>query len=100
MSLETLDIIVAALISIAPALSAIIGCVASFIKLKKNNEISNKEIVEKFETVRQEVMNTKQYESLKQQLLVAHQENRELKKQINELLTKIDKVVRNEDSDE
>lgn len=93
-NMEIVDIIVAAVISAAPALSAIIGVIMTFVKMRKNNDISNKEIVEKFELVRNEVMNTKQYEALKQQLLVAHQENRELKKQLNELLTKIDKVAR------
>lgn len=90
------DMIVAALISVAPALTAILGIITTFIKMRKNNEVSNKEIVDKFELVRKEVMDTKQYEDLKDQLLIAHQENRELKKQINELLTKIDHVTREE----
>lgn len=90
------DMIVAALISVAPALTAILGVITTFIKMRKNNEVSNKEIVDKFELVRKEVMDTKQYEELKDQLLIAHQENRELKKQISELLTKIDHVAREE----
>lgn len=90
------DMIVAALISVAPALTAILGVITTFIKMRKNNEVSNKEIVDKFELVRKEVMDTKQYEELKDQLLIAHQENRELKKQINELLTKIDHIAREE----
>ena len=92
--MEILDFIIAGVISLAPSLTAIFGVISAFCKMRKNNEVTNKEIIDKFETVRQEVMNTKQYEELKGQLSIAHQENRELKKQINELLTKIDKIAR------
>ena len=44
-----------------------------------------------------EIFNTKEYSELKDQLKIAHQENYELKKKLNELLTKIDHIQRKED---
>ena len=86
---EILTILLAA----APSLTAIIGCVVTFLK----NKTTCNNVVDKFEEVRQEIFNTKEYSDLKAQLLVAHQENRELKKKLNELLTKIDKIDRSKE---
>ncbi len=86
---EILTILLAA----APSLTAIIGCVVTFLK----NKTTCKGVVDKFEEVRQEIFNTKEYSDLKSQLLVAHQENRELKKKLNELLTKIDHLDRSKE---
>ena len=98
-----IETIYAIILAAAPALTAIIGIIASVIKIKNNNKesnvaLSNKidESIESFEMVRREVMNTKEYESLKTQLAIAHQENIELKRQLNELLTKIDGIARKE----
>ena len=115
----TVDIIIAGILAVAPAITAIFGIIAAFIKIKNNNaksvaafNKSFKEIIEEvikiknnnaesvavlnksFKEVKEEVIKTKEYESLKDELKLAHQENRELKKLINELLTKQDKVVR------
>lgn len=102
MAIET---IVAAIIAIAPSIASIIGVIAAVVKMIKAGKDSNKDMVNKFETsaadmvnkfeeVKREVVNVKQFEALKDQLLIAHQENREIKRQLNELLTKIDKVAR------
>lgn len=86
---QIMSIIVAA----APSLTAIIGIIAAVVK----NKSYSKEVISKFEETRKAVMDTKQYEDLKTQLKIAHQENYELKKKINELLTKIDHIQRKED---
>lgn len=98
-----IETIYAIILAAAPAFAAVIGIIASVVKIKNNNKesnmaLSNKidESIESFETVRREVMNTKEYESLKTQLAIAHQENIDLKKQLNELLTKIDGISRKE----
>lgn len=98
-----IETIYAIILAAAPALTAVIGIIASVVKIKNNNKesnvaLSNKidESIESFEMVRREVMNTKEYESLKTQLAIAHQENIELKRQLNELLTKIDGIARKE----
>lgn len=82
------------LVAAAPAITAIIGIIISVLKLMKANHISSSTLIDKFEEVREEVMNTKEYEDLKAQLAIAHQENIELKKKINELLTILDKISR------
>lgn len=82
------------LVAAAPAITAILGIVLSVLKLIKANKVSSDTLITKFEEVREEVMNTKEYEDLKAQLTIAHQENIELKKKINELLTVLDKVSR------
>lgn len=87
---QIMQIVVAA----APSLTAIIGIVAAAVKLIKTGKDTNKAVIDKFEEVRQEIFNTKEYSELKDQLLITQKENYELKKKLNELLTKIDKVHR------
>lgn len=92
--MDNVELITTVIVTSAPAMASIIGCVTAFLKIKKNNQASNSEILECFNDVKVEVMKTKEYEALKRELLIAHEENRALKKQINTLLTKIDKIAR------
>lgn len=87
-----IELIMTCIVSVAPALAAIIGIVTAVIK----NKAITSGVIDKFEEVRQEIFNTKEYSELKEQLKLAHKENLELKKKLNELLTKIDKVQRGE----
>ena len=84
------------IIAAAPSITAIIGIIFAVVKGIKNNQTTSKDILDKFEELREEVFNTKEYSDLKDQLQIAHQENYALKKKINELLTKIDHIYRNE----
>lgn len=84
------------IIAAAPSITAIVGIVFAIVKGIKNNKTTSKDILDKFEEMREEVMNTKEYSDLKAQLKLAYQENYELKKKLNELLTKIDHIQRNE----
>lgn len=93
----TFELLITLIAAAAPSIIAILGIVTAVIKCIKSGKISNQEVIDKFEETRMAVMNTKEYEGLKLELQQAHAENRELKKQINELLTKIDKVVREEE---
>lgn len=93
----TFEQIMAIIVAAAPSLTAIIGIVAAIVKGIKSNKDTSKEVIDKFEEVRQEIFNTKEYSELKEQLKIAHQENYELKKKLNELLTKIDKIDRSEE---
>lgn len=90
----TFEQIIAVIVAAAPSITAIIGIVAAVIKGIRSNKSTSKEIIDKFEEVRQQVFNTREYEELKAQLLIAHQENIVLKQKINELLTKIDRIDR------
>lgn len=74
-----------AVIAAAPALVSIAGVIAAVCKLLKS-----------FKELKEEVTKTKEYEDLKNELRVAHAENREIKKKLNELLTAMDRVKREE----
>lgn len=84
------------IIAAAPSITAIIGIIFAVVKGIRNNKTTSKDILDKFEELREEVFNTKEYSDLKDQLQIAHQENYALKKKLNELLTKIDHIYRNE----
>ena len=88
--------IYALIIAAAPSITAIIGIIFAVIKGIKNNQTTSKDILDKFEEVREQVFNTREYSELKEQLKIAYEENYELKKKINELLTKIDHIQRGE----
>ena len=88
--------IYALILAAAPSITAIIGIIFAVIKGIKNNQTTSKDILDKFEEVREQVFDTKEYSELKEQLKIAYQENYELKKKINELLTKIDHIQRGE----
>ena len=85
--------LMAIVVAAAPALTAIIGIVAAVIK---NKNIAS-EVIDEFAKVREEVANTKEYTEVKNQLKIVYQENIELKKKLNELLTKIDKIDRSKE---
>lgn len=85
--LEGILVYIVAIASAPPILNLVSNVVAH----RKNKKL--------MQGVRDEIAETKQFKELKNELKLAHQENRELKKQLNELLTKIDKVDRsNEES--
>ena len=70
--------------TIAPSLVAFIGCIISYLK----NKINCQKIVDRFN----EVISEKEYNEVKQQLVIIHQENIELKKQINRLIAKLNNI--------
>ena len=88
------EMITTAIIAAAPAVTSIVGIVLACIKIFRNNKDSGQQLLDEFKVVKKEVLNTKEYENVKAELQLAHKENRELKKLIKELLTKIDKVER------
>ena len=58
--------IYALIIAAAPSITAIIGIVFAVIKGIKNNQTTSKDILDKFEEVREQVFNTKEYTELKE----------------------------------
>ena len=74
-----------AVVAAAPALVSIAGVIAAVCKFLKS-----------FKELKEEVTKTKEFEDLKNELRVAHAENREIKKKLNELLTAMDRVKREE----
>lgn len=94
----TIEMIYAAILSAAPAIASIVGCITALIKMKSSQDKSFGELVESFEKLENQVKESNQYTELKRQLVTAHQENRELKKKLNELLTKMDHIRREDDA--
>lgn len=95
----TFEILLTLIIAAVPSVIAIIACITSTVKGIKQGKLNIQEVMNSFDETRKAVMDTKQYEDLKQELKLAHAQNRELKKKLNELLTKIDKVVRKEEEE-
>ena len=76
-----IETIFLAAVAAAPAIVAITGIIAAVCKLMKS-----------FNELKGEVVNVKEYTDLKKELKEAHKENRELKKQLNEVLTALTRV--------
>ena len=93
----TLEQILLAVVAAGPSIVSIAGIIVSVAKVIKEGKATNQEVITKFEEVRTEIVNTKEYTELKDQLLIVHQENYELKKKLNELLTKIDRINREDE---
>lgn len=86
--LNTVSTAIIALVS-TPAVISIISAVCSYLKSKHTIHSE----------IKQPLNNTvkaikEENKLLKDQLIAAHQDNRELKKKLNELLTKIDRIDR------
>lgn len=89
-----LETVYLTILAAAPAITSIVGIIAAFVKIKNNNKNSIAALSAEFNEVKTEVKSAKEYEALKQELILAHQENRELMKLNKELLTKIDRIAR------
>ena len=81
------------LLAAAPAITAILGIVAAAISIFKNNKTNYKALTDKFEELKQQVLDMKEYQYLKDQLQIVHQENIELRRKLNELLTTMTNVT-------
>ena len=58
--------IYALILAAAPSITAIIGIIFAVIKGIKNNKTTSKDILDKFEEVREQVFDTKEYTELKE----------------------------------
>lgn len=76
-----IDQITTYIVSILPSLTAILAMVLMVVKVLRS-----------FNSLRDEVKNSKEMEEIKNQIQIVVQENYELKKQIKTLVNKIDKI--------
>lgn len=76
-----IDQITTYIVSILPSLTAILAMVLMVTKVLRS-----------FNSLRDEVKNSKEMEEIKNQIQIVVQENYELKKQIKTLVNKIDKI--------
>ena len=58
--------IYALILAAAPSITAIIGIIFAVIKGIRNNQTTSKDILDKFEEVREQVFDTKEYSELKE----------------------------------
>lgn len=93
----TIELITAAIIALLPTLTSVIGVIASVLKCIKNNKTSNEALLKAFNETKEEVIKTKEYESLKAQSELLLTEYHTLLKAHRELLTKIDRIARKEE---
>lgn len=77
----TIETLILAIIAAAPALTSILGIIAAIFGF-------NKKVVE----LKNEIVKTKEYETLIDELTLAHKENRALMKKCNELIEEIEKI--------
>lgn len=93
----TIEIILAAIIAALPTISAIAGIIFAVIKCIRAGRTNGKELIDKFDEMRTEVLNTREYEELKILYKDSVTQYRNLMKAHRELLTKIDRIVRKEE---
>lgn len=94
-----IETIITLIVAAAPSIVAIISIILAVVIMIKAGKVSNQEIIDKFEETRKELLDMREFETLKRELKLAHMENRELKKLCKELLTKIDHIARGVDDE-
>lgn len=87
------ELIITLCAAAGPAITAIVGCIVCFYKLAKFIKTN---VLNRLNGLTTEIRDSKQYEGLKAQLQIAHKENAELRKKMNQILTKLDHVDRKE----
>lgn len=100
MELVLFEQIFAFFLAAVPSLSAIIGTIIAVKKSIKEAKQNSAEAVAELQQIKDIIFSTKEYTELKNQLVLVHRENVELKKNFNALMTKIDHVVREDVVDE
>lgn len=77
----TMTTIYSLIIAAVPSLVAVIGIVIACVK-----------VVKKFAELKNAVVQQKEFEELKRQLIICHQENIELKRQVKEVIEAVSRV--------
>ena len=93
------ELIITTIMAMAPSLISVITVAIISAVTKKFNEKKLSECIEHVDNATAEIKSSKEYAEVKEQLALSHKENVELKKKINQLLTKIDKVQRTEEEE-
>ena len=80
------------IIAAIPSITSIIGIIAAVVKLMGSNSTNVKELKESFDTLRDEIHESKEMEEVKNQLRIVNQENIELKQKLKELILRMDHI--------
>ena len=68
----TFEQIMISIVAAAPSLTSIIGIIFAVLKGVKTSKTTSADVINKFEEVRQEIFNTKEYSELKNQLIIVY----------------------------
>lgn len=85
-------------VSILPSLAAIIGIIASIIKVLKDNRKAIQPVIDQFNALRQEVKDKTEMNEIKSTVNNLLEENAKLRKDVAALITAMNKVQYNESS--
>jgi len=80
------------IIAAIPSITSIIGIIAAVVKLMGSNSTNVKELKESFDTLKDEIHESKEMEEVKNQLRIVNQENIELKQKLKELILRMDHI--------
>lgn len=86
------DIIITTIISIFPSIAAVITIICAIIKVIRDNKTLVEPLVKKFNDLQEEVHNRKDVAVLNDKIESVMEENRQLKKEIADLITVIRQV--------
>lgn len=82
----TFELLLTLIIAAVPSIVAICAIIVAVLK-----------VIKKFEETRKAVLDAKEYQELKKELEIAHAENREIKKKLNTLLSRVERIIRPEE---
>lgn len=82
----TFELLLTLIIAAVPSIVAICASIIAALRT-----------IRKFEETRKAVIDTKEYQDLKKELEIAHAENREIKKKLNTLLSRVERIIRPEE---
>ena len=87
-----LSAIYAIIIAALPALSAVLGIIASVIKMARDNKAVIQPVIDQFNDLRQEVKDKTELEAVKTEMLAIMTENRQIRQELADLITEMKKV--------
>lgn len=86
-----LNALYALIIAILPALSAVLGIIASVVKMAKDNKAVIKPVIDQFNDLRQEVKDKTELEAVRNEMLAIMTENRQIRQELADLITELKK---------
>lgn len=87
-----LSAIYAIIIAALPALSAVLGIIASVIKMARDNKAVIQPVIDQFNDLRKEVKDKTELEAVKTEMNAIMTENRQIRQELADLITEMKKV--------
>lgn len=87
-----METVVTLILSLAPPITAVFSIAIAVYNLIKKTKTDKEELINAFDSLKEQVVDSKQFEELKKQLEIAHLENYELKVKLEEFLKEFKEV--------